>query len=170
MCQTDGEAVSTIFRTCADWTSRNSWLSPVLNEVMRLVADPWLSLIETWIGLRPDPYSLLETSRGGKGFVKATWVEHQVAHGDRHGSVEYEYHAEAMPEFLPKEYAEQIFECGRNLRILKSYHPLHPLVVASKPVSQANPRLHLAVDWEDIGRMQGTAAEYEEALRSAILL
>lgn len=168
-CASDGEMITAIFKSCAFHANQHTWLSNIFHEIMTLVTHNWLSLVESWIGLRPDPYASIELNRNGKGFVRAAYTSTQDAKGSQQGLVEFDYHPEAMPEFLPVEYRDQIFESGKNLRMLKSYHPHHPLVLQTGPASQTKLSLKLAVDWEDIERIQNKAAIYEKELRSEIL-
>ncbi|KAI5305468.1 hypothetical protein KEM56_004344 [Ascosphaera pollenicola] len=165
----DGEMITAIFRECTLHANQSTWLSGILHQIITLVTLNWLSLVESWIGLRPYPCTVIELNRNGKGFVRASCTLGTDAKKPHGVLVEFDYHPEAMPEFLPMEYRDQIFESGKNLRMLKTCHPHHPLVLQSGPAAHANLHLEITLDWEDIERIQDKASQYEKELRSEIL-
>lgn len=64
-CASDGEMITAIFKSCAFHANQHTWLSNIFHEIMTLVTHNWLSLVESWIGLRPDPYASIELNRNG---------------------------------------------------------------------------------------------------------
>ncbi|EGC47317.1 gamma-tubulin complex component GCP6 [Histoplasma capsulatum var. duboisii H88] len=76
---------------------------------------------------------------------------------------------EAMPIFVPADYAEMIFEGGKSLRLLEEFHPNHPLSVKSGASRSVNLTLECAFTWKDIDKIQQKANDYESRLRAEIL-
>ncbi|KKZ65344.1 hypothetical protein EMCG_01272 [[Emmonsia] crescens] len=166
---TDGAVISSVFSKCDHYSHEFIWLSGVLHELMALVAESWLSLVESWIGLRPEPQTLLELNRNKKGFINTEEV-----HGQNGGRIEaklvdYSFRPEAMPIFVPAGYAETIFESGKSLRLLKEFHPNHPLSLKSGTRRSMNLALECAFTWKDIDKIQQKANNYEAQLRAEIL-
>ncbi|KAI5284991.1 hypothetical protein KEM54_000906 [Ascosphaera aggregata] len=133
---------------------------------MTLVTNHWFALVESWIGLRPVPYT---SYSDGKGFIREVHTSHPDSNALQQQVLEFEYHPEAMPECLPQDYKDQIFETGKSLRMLRAYHPHHPLVRRSRRSTSSALSLRLAVEWEDIERIQSKASEYERELRCEML-
>ncbi|KAK2764317.1 hypothetical protein FQN54_009009 [Arachnomyces sp. PD_36] len=169
VAKSDAEAVTSVFRMGDDFAVQFHWLADILHEVMSRVAKPWLSLVETWIGLKPESSTLIELNGDGKSFVDTEYIDNISSAGIKTQSVEYFYQPDMMPSFVPSEQAASIFESGKNLRLLKSFHPSHPLAREDVLEDAAAPPLHCAASWEDIERTQKKVNEYEAALRTAIL-
>ncbi|EEH37175.1 hypothetical protein PAAG_07731 [Paracoccidioides lutzii Pb01] len=168
--QTDGAVISSVFTRCDQYSHKFTWLSDVLHELMSLVAESWLFLVETWIGLRPDPQTLIELNRNGKGFINTEEMKIQNGGGIEAMLVDYSFRPEAMPIFVPEGYAESIFESGKSLRLLKEFHPNHPLSVKSGTSRSTSLSLQCAFTWKDIDKIQQKANKYEAQLRAEILL
>lgn len=165
----DAEAVTSVFKKGDDFAVQFHWLADILHEVMSRVARPWLSLVETWIGLKPESSTLIELNSNGRSFVDAEYIDSISSAGIKSQSVEYYYQPDMMPSFVPSEQAESIFESGKNLRLLKSFHPSHPVSREDVLHDTAAPSLYCAASWEDIERTQKKVNEYENSLRAAIL-
>ncbi|OAX84504.1 hypothetical protein ACJ72_01120 [Emergomyces africanus] len=166
---TDGAVISSVFTKCDHYSHEFVWLSAVLHELMAQVAESWLSLVESWIGLRPEPQTLLELNRNKKGFINTEEVHGQNGERIESKLVDYSFRPEAMPIFVPAGYAETIFESGKSLRLLREFHPNHPLSVDSGTSRSMNLALECAFTWKDIDKIQQKANSYEAQLRAEIL-
>ncbi|OJD15866.1 hypothetical protein AJ78_03919 [Emergomyces pasteurianus Ep9510] len=166
---TDGAVISSVFTKCDHYSHEFIWLSTVLHELMTLVAESWLSLVESWIGLRPEPQTLLELNRNKKGFINTEKVHGQNGERIETKLVDYSFRPEAMPIFVPARYAETIFESGKSLRLLREFHPNHPLSANSGTSRSMNLVLECAFTWKDIDKIQQKANNYEAQLRAEIL-
>lgn len=167
--KSDAEAVTSVFRKGDDFAIQFHWLADILHEIMSRVARPWLSLVETWIGLKPESSTLIELNNDGKSFVDAEYTDHINSAGIKSQTADYYYRPDMMPSFVPTEQAESIFDSGKNLRLLKSFHSDHPLARTDVLQDTAVPSLHCAASWEDIERTQKKVNDYENSLRDAIL-
>ncbi|OAT04331.1 gamma-tubulin complex component GCP6 [Blastomyces gilchristii SLH14081] len=166
---TDGAVISSVFTKCDYYSHEFVWLSSVLRELMAMVAESWLSSVESWIGLRPEPQTLLEVNRNRKGFINTDEVHGQNCGRIEARLVDYSFRPEAMPIFVPAGYAETIFESGKSLRLLKEFHPNHPLSIKSGTSRSMNLALECAFTWKDIDKIQQKANNYEAQLRAEIL-
>ncbi|PGH11117.1 hypothetical protein AJ79_05062 [Helicocarpus griseus UAMH5409] len=167
--KTDGAVISSVFTKCDHYSHEFVWLSGVLHEMMSLVAESWLSVVESWIGLRPEPQTLMELNRNKKGFINTEEVRDQDARRIEAKLVDYSFRPEAMPIFVTEGYAQTIFESGKSLRLLKEFHPDHPLSVKSGASRATNMSLECAFTWKDIDEIQQKANDYEAQLRAEIL-
>ncbi|KAK2801958.1 hypothetical protein FQN50_007514 [Emmonsiellopsis sp. PD_5] len=166
--KTDGAVISSVFMKCDHFAHQFIWLSSILHEMMALVAESWVSVVESWIGLRPEPQTLIELNRNEKGFIDTEYVEKQNGRIETQ-PVDYSFRPEAMPVFVPEGYAETIFESGKSLRLLRMFHPNHPLS-RKRGTRQATPlSLNCAFTWQDIDEIQRKANDYEAQLRKEIL-
>jgi hypothetical protein len=165
----DAEAVSSVFTKGDGFAVQFHWLADILHEIMSRVARPWLSYVETWIGLKPESSTFVELTGDGKSFVEIEYIDRISSAGVKTRSVEYSYQPDMMPSFVPSIQAESIFESGKNLRLLKSLHHNHPLAREDVLYRAAAPSLQCAASWEDIERTQNKVDEYENSLSTEIL-
>ncbi|EEH06516.1 conserved hypothetical protein [Histoplasma capsulatum G186AR] len=166
---TDGAVISSVFTKCDHYSHEYAWLSGVLHELMALVAESWLLLVESWIGLQPEPQTMPELNRNEKSFIKTEEVDGRNSRSIEAKLVDYSFRPEAMPIFVPTDYAEMIFEGGKSLRLLEEFHPNHPLSVKSGASRSVNLTLECAFTWKDIDKIQQKANDYESRLRAEIL-
>lgn len=166
----DAQIISTLMDHAAVFALEYGWMENLMQEIVVRVADPWLSFIEGWIGLRPEESSLNELINSGVSFVG------QHVHDDgnkfRMGSskkIEYMYQGEHMPSFIPGDQAQAIYESGRSLRLLKKSHPNHPIARYDVLARSGQLHLHCATTWIDIENIQRKAEAYESKLRAEIL-
>ncbi|PGH11531.1 hypothetical protein AJ80_07097 [Polytolypa hystricis UAMH7299] len=163
---TDGEVISMVFTTCDHYAHQFVWLADILHEVTTRVAEPWCSLVESWIGLRPEPPTLIELSGNGRGFIDINYVSNATS--NRH-DVDLVFHSQAMPIFVPADHVQTIFESGKSLRLLKTFHPKHPLIRRNQVNNSISLSLQSSITWDDIDRIQQKANQYESILRTEIL-
>ncbi|KAL1955573.1 hypothetical protein VTO42DRAFT_8452 [Malbranchea cinnamomea] len=142
----DGEVISNVFKTCDHYSQKFMWLSEILHEIMTFVAKPWLALVATWIGLTP-------------------WTFEAAVFNlfDLNGPGD-------MPDIVPLEHVEAIFESGRILRLLRKAYPNHPLVKRGEGLTKLSSLpLEFAITWQDIDQIQLKAQAYEAQVRAEIL-
>lgn len=167
--KSDGEVISSVFARCDYYSDQFFWLNDVLREIMTLVAEPWLSSVESWIGLRPEPATLLEFDRNGKGFINFGVGGNSSREAMSAHSTNITLRLNAMPSFVPPDHAITIFESGKSLRLLKSFRAHHPLSRNISRKSSSSLSLEGGVTWDGINRIQRKANEYEAKLRAEIL-
>ncbi|KAL2006395.1 hypothetical protein VTN00DRAFT_9063 [Thermoascus crustaceus] len=168
--KSDGQVISIILAKCEHLAQRFSWMEDILLEVMFRVIAPWFALVETWVGLRGEAPTLTELSRNGTSFIGAEYSQDSNKLKTAESRmIEYLFRPDMMPSFIPSEQAEMIFESGKSLRLLKQSHPRHPIARDDVLSSSLPPKLHCAMTWADIERIQNRASEYESRLRVEIL-
>lgn len=165
----DAQAISIILDRAAYFSQRYVWMERLFNEMVIRVTQPWLNFVEAWIGLRSEEPTFVELMKSGRNFVELEHVEETWRINSRPARIEYRYHPDQIPSLIPAEQAQLIFESGRSLRLLKRSHPQHPIVNNGILCSALPPRLHCAIAWPDIERIQSRAQEYEAKLRAEIL-
>jgi hypothetical protein len=73
-----------------------------------------------------------------------------------------------MPPFMPEDVTETIFETGRNLRFIRSFHEDHPLAQQDVIISSDPPKAKWLYDWDAILRLESRAVAYRDSLIDAI--
>ncbi|KAF2279177.1 uncharacterized protein EI97DRAFT_411953 [Westerdykella ornata] len=131
-------------------------LRTLSSAILSCVSGPTLELIDEWIGTRREQIVTPIASK---------W-KFVVLEGDAddQGRTEYAYDPAMMPCFITSEDGNMIFETGKSLRFIRSYHPHHPLV----SLEVQPPNLQWRFNWKDIDSLAAEARAYERSLRSAI--
>lgn len=152
-----GQAIS----ECGDLYSRN-----MLREVMRRVSTPWTDSIEKWIGTKADHDLPLAKSlvERGSGFVELHRLSYTDDHGREKEHTEYALNRSKLPAFFPEDVAELIFETGRSLRFIRSFHPQHPLNNPAIISSCRPPRVEWLYSWTSILELEDRISCYKERL------
>lgn len=143
-------------------------LRDTMGEVLRVASQPWTDLVEEWIGLKKEEGIPISKAGPGKGFVRvddSMWVDDQ---GFELAEPDYFLDMDNMPSFVPDEVAQAIFETGRNLRFLQSYHPQHPLSSHSVVTTVKAPRLEWQYDWQSITRVEQEALTFHQAVSESL--
>ncbi|KAF7597637.1 hypothetical protein BBP40_000115 [Aspergillus hancockii] len=165
----EAQIVSVILEKSAHFSQTFIQMEDLFREVVTRTVHPFLEYVETWIGLRSETSSLTELGASGRGFVAFERYEGGLkATSSQATRMEYKYNPVEMPSFIPADQAQLIFESGRSLRLLKRFHPQHP--IASDAICNGDiPRLGCASTWTEIQRIQQKAQAYERNLRFEIL-
>lgn len=143
-------------------------LKETMGEVLRMVSKPWTEFVEEWLGLKKEAGVPLTKDGLGKGFVRvddSMWVDDQ---GFELAEPDYFLDMDNMPSFVPDEVAQAIFETGRNLRFLRSYHPQHPLASLSAVAAAKPPSLEWQYDWESITRVEQKALAFHRTVSETL--
>ncbi|GKZ33115.1 hypothetical protein AbraIFM66950_002893 [Aspergillus brasiliensis] len=164
----EAQIISVVSERAAHFSQLFDHIEPLLREIVSRIAEPWLTHVETWVGLRPETAASVELASTGRSFVVAESHEKNRKAISKTPRIDYKYLPENMPSFVPADLASLMFESGRSLRLLKTYHPQHPVANHSMHHSDT-PTFECAGTWFDITRIEKKAAEYEARLRSEIL-
>lgn len=167
--RSDGPVISDVFRKCDYFSRQYPWLTEILHEIVMSVSHPWLVLLESWIGLRPEPQTLIELDGNGTGFISPSYTEEQPLRKQRNKAIAYDFRPEAMPIFVPSNHAQQIFTSGIGLRLLQKFQPDHPLIQPRGIQAKYQLSLSYAITWSDLERIQLIAYDYEKKLQKDIL-
>lgn len=165
----DADVISIVLREVAYFSQTFAWMGTLLHEIAVCVAEPWLKIVEAWVGLRPETATLIEQMRSGKGFVSLEHREEKNRMKLEPSRIDYRYCPSQIPSFIPADQGQLIFETGRSLRLLKQSHPHHPIANGVVLRRMDPPSLNCALTWADIERIQGRAYGYEAKLRDEIL-
>lgn len=160
----DSTLLSLVYTEAQSAELSEPFLRDTMSEVLRMVSKPWTDLVEEWIGLKKEEGIPITKDSPGKGFVRvddSIWVDDQ---GFELAEPDYFLDMDNMPSFVPDEVAQAIFETGRNLRFLQSYHPQHPLSSYSAITAAKPPRLEWQYDWESITRVEQKALAFHRAI------
>jgi hypothetical protein len=165
----ESEIVSTLLVKCDSHVQRLPWMAEILHETIARCTRPWLTLVETWIGLRSERPLLAQLSSMKNSFMEAE-ASPELGRKQRAPlDVEYLYRPAMMPSSVPADQARLVFETGKALRLLKQEQPNHPIAREDVLNSSNPPALDCAFSWEDIEQIQSKAREYERQLREEIL-
>lgn len=143
------------------------YLRDTMREVLKMVSKPWTDFVAEWIGLKPEEGIIMTKEGPGKSFVKVDnrmWVDD---FGLEMEEPDFFLDEEKMPSFVPDDVGQMIFETGRNLRFLRTYHPDH-LLSHMEVDDSVCPRLEWQFDWDDITRIEHKAAVYQQAVFDAL--
>lgn len=165
----DAHVISAVIEKAAHFSQVFGSMENLFHEVVARVIAPLLHYVEAWVGLRTETPALLEMAAKSEGFVAVERYEGRAgSRSAKAATLQYHYRPKQMPTFIPPEQAELIFETGRSLRLLRQYHPQHP-IANDAILHKEGPNLHCARSWCDIERIQKKAQQYEAELRSEIL-
>lgn len=163
----EAHLISIILDRAAYYSHTFDQLEDLLREVVARLIEPFLSYVEGWIGFRPETSILMELADKGKSFVALEYHDEGSKAASKTPRIEFKYRPDQMPSFVPLDQAQLIFECGQSLRLLKRFHPQHP--IANNTFTTRSPNLECVSSWNDIERIQNKAYEYEKKLRIEIL-
>ncbi|KMK62702.1 Gamma-tubulin complex component [Aspergillus fumigatus Z5] len=165
----DAQVISAVIEKAAHYSEAFGSMENLFRELVARVIAPWLQYVEAWVGLRTETPALVDLAAKSEGFVAVERYEGRAgSRSMKASSLQYRYHPEQMPTFIPAEQADLIFETGRSLRLLRRYHPQHP-IANDAILTKDSPNLRCAGSWSDIERIQKKAQQYETQLRSEIL-
>ncbi|KAE8380568.1 Spc98 family-domain-containing protein [Aspergillus bertholletiae] len=165
----DAQIFSIVLEKAAHFSQTFNHMEDLFHEIVIRTVYPFLEHVETWIGLRLDASTLKELAADGRSFVALEYSQdNSKTTSSPSTRLDYRYNPAEMPSFIPPDQADLIFESGRSLRLLKRFHPQHP--ISSEGVCNGDvPKLSCASTWTDIERIQQKAKTYENTLRSEIL-
>ncbi|KAL5361769.1 Spc98 family-domain-containing protein [Aspergillus floccosus] len=162
---TESQIISIVLARAAHFSQTFSHMENLFREIATRVVRPFLDHIEGWVGFRSETPTSKELARSGRSFVSLRHLEEKDKQISKTEMDHYTYCPEQMPSFIPADQARLIFESGRSLRLLKRFHPRHPIASDRR----CNPTLDCARSWAEIERIQSKAQTYERELRAEIL-
>lgn len=166
--ENDEAMLSQLFEEIQRLEYKATFMRDILLEVLARVSRPFLDFAGAWMGLQKDACFALDEIGTGKSFVKVDdnlWVGEERF--EKQGP-DFVFDPTLVPSFFPADDARIMFETGRSLRFLKTYHPDHALARADI-VSYINPpKLEWAFSWQSIEEIQARALQYETDLKTAV--
>ncbi|KHN98174.1 Spc97/Spc98 [Metarhizium album ARSEF 1941] len=166
----DEEILSVVFQEASRFEFSERHIRDIFCEILRRSSTPWVESIEEWLGTRREMGVPFVRSNVGesKGFVT---VDVQVFIDDFGREVEdidFRLDIGKVPRFLPRDIAESIFETGRNLRFIRTFHPDHVLARSDVIVSNRPPVAGWLFDWGSLLNLEDHIAQYQDRLLDAI--
>ncbi|KAK0102807.1 hypothetical protein ONS95_000994 [Cadophora gregata] len=166
--RSDESMLSTIFEEIQLLEHRTDALREILLEILSRVSHPWLAFASEWLGLQREAGVPLTKDGPGKSFVTVDtkeWVDDQ---GLVMNEPDYVLDYDKVPAFIAPEDARAMFEVGKSLRFLRSYHAGHPLARLDVVASANPPILEWKFSWQDIVHVESKALRYERDLIQAL--
>ncbi|KAI6353887.1 hypothetical protein MCOR25_008839 [Pyricularia grisea] len=165
---TDEKLLSLLFEAAHTAEYGDEFLRIITRDILQAVSRPWLEFAEEWVGLRPETGIPISKDGRGKGFVT---VETQVYGENTEHELEdadYFLKEDNVPSFFPDDVAKLLFETGKNLRFIWSYHNDHPLSRPQTVGESQAPGLDWMFGWEDITRLELDVLAYEQRLSDTV--
>ncbi|KAL4781394.1 Spc98 family-domain-containing protein [Aspergillus varians] len=163
----EAQIISSVFRLAAHYSHIYGQMENLFREIVFKVTGPWLTYVESWIGVRPETPTSIESLTSGRNFVLLEKLEGRGKLQSQE-RLDYVYLPDQMPTFIPPDQAQLIYESGRSLRLLKRSHPNHPLANDGTRIVDT-PNLGCAGTWTELERIQTKARDYESRLRAEVL-
>ena len=163
-CPCDEELLSKLYDFVQGFEHTDTWLRPVMYEILARGSKPWLESVGNWLGLNTTHVF------GGQchNFVTTRKESRKGEGGKTFDEVQYEFLPGQMPCFIGEDDAKVIFETGRALRLLKVHTPEHPLANLRTLHLAENSALDWQFSWHDIENVQLKASLYQSRLMEAI--
>ncbi|KAI1272574.1 Spc97/Spc98 family protein [Xylaria sp. FL0933] len=166
--RTDEQVLSQVFSETEVLENDQSLLPALMCELLSRVTEPWTDFAEKWIGVKAEEGFPITKDSPGKSFVKVDNISRVDDFGFEVDEREYVLDEARMPNFIPPDIALVMFEVGKNLRLLRTYHPDHPLCDPGLIASCKPPALKWLFDWRSIEDLQEDVKLYERAMLQKI--
>lgn len=160
----DGEYLSKIYGFVQNYEHMDTWLQPLMYEILARVSRPWLESVGEWLGLNIDPACRALGQR--HKFVIERKEMREREDGKELEETRYEFLPHLMPKFISSDDIEVIFETGQGLRLLQAHAPEHPLVNPNLICEVCPLEWHFS--WQDVGNLQYEANSYKSKVVDAI--
>lgn len=162
----DEEYLSKIYGFVQNYEHMNTWLQPLMYEILARVSRPWLESVGEWMGLNRDPASRALGQR--HNFIIERKGIREREDGKELEETQYEFLPNLMPKFISSDDIEVIFETGQGLQLLQAHAPEHPLVNPDLICSTVVCPLEWHFSWHDVGNIQYEASSYKSKVVDAI--
>ncbi|OAA47752.1 Spc97/Spc98 [Metarhizium rileyi] len=166
----DEEILSLVFEEASAVEFGERYIRDMLCEILRRVSAPWVESIEEWLGTRREVGMPFVKSNIGesKGFVTVDAEVFTDDFGREVEDIDFRLDISKVPRFLPFDVAESIFETGRNLRLIRSFHPDHVLARSDVITSHRPPAAGWLFDWGSVWDLENRIAQYQNNILHTI--
>lgn len=166
----DEEILSLVYHTASSVDDGENYIRYIFREILQRVSAPWVETIEEWIGTRQEGGMPLTKANVGdaRGFVKVEAEAYVDDFGREEVEIDFRLDSSKIPDFMPKDVIDTIFETGRNLRFIKSFHPKHLLAQESLTELIQPPKAEWHYNWDSILDLESRVACYRDSLRDAL--
>lgn len=166
----DEQLITVVFERAFAAESGEVWLRSLMQMILQRISKPWIELLEEWIGTRREqgmPFSKTSLNES-KGFVKVE-AEMYVDHfGQEVQDINFRLDWERVPDFMPAEVVQTIFESGRNLRFIRESHPKHALARPDLIISAQPPAAEWLYAWGDVLKLEDRVVDYRKRLLEVV--
>jgi hypothetical protein len=166
----DNDIITLVYRHASLADVDETFVRNMMRELLSRVSSPWIDFFQEWIGTKHEVGPpLLPTSLGlSKWFITVDAQTYVDDFGREVEDVGFRLHRKGMPVFVPDDLAQSIFETGRNIRFIRTFHPRHALAQPSL-LSWGNvPQAKWLFDWDSIEGMEQNVADYNRRLVDAV--
>ncbi|KAI1192216.1 Spc97/Spc98 family protein [Nemania serpens] len=167
--RTDEQLLFQVFRETEVLENDRSLLRALMWEILSRVTEPWIEFVQQWIGVKAEEGFPITKEGPGKSFVGVQNISRVDDLGFEMDERDYVLDEAHVPGFISSDMALVMFEAGKNLRLLRTHHPDHPLCYIGIVASSKPPHLKWLFDWEVIKNIQREVKRYEEAMLQRIL-
>ncbi|KID96805.1 gamma-tubulin complex component GCP6, partial [Metarhizium majus ARSEF 297] len=166
----DEEILSLVFQEASTFEFSERYIRDMLCEILRRISTPWVESVEEWLGTRREVGMPFARSNIGetKGFVTVDVEVFIDDFGREVEDIDFRLDIGRVPQFLPSDIAESIFETGRNLRFIRTFHPDHILARSDVVMSNRPPAARWLFDWASILDLEDRIAQYKDRILDAI--
>lgn len=167
---TDEEMLTILYNYASLTDNDESYARDISKELLQTISQSWIEFMEEWMGTTRETGVLLSKANVGsrKGFVTVASETRMDDFGREVEDVDYRLLHSALPEFLPNDIAQSLFQAGRNLRFIRSFHPTHALARQETIISQRPPKMQWVYRWADVLELVQEVKSYRERLVAAI--
>lgn len=166
----DHEILSIMFQFASLSDSDEPYAREMARELLQRVSGPWIMFLEEWMGTKKEQgIPLTKTDVGtAKGFVKVELTTHTDDFGRDIEEVDFQLMHKAIPEFMPTEMMESIFQTGRSLRFIKAFHSNHLLAQPDSLELIPPPSAQWIYSWQDVLQLEERVTQYRDRIAEAI--
>ncbi|ODA76313.1 hypothetical protein RJ55_08158 [Drechmeria coniospora] len=166
----DEDVLSLVFNAASSADDGEAYIRHIFRELLRRVSVPWIEMVEEWIGTRRETGIPLTKSNLGqaRGFIKVKTDVYVDDFGREIRHVDFQLAHDKVPSFMPVDIVESIFETGRNLRFIRSFHPDNSLARQAVIESCRPPKVEWLYDWHAILDLETRVSRYHDNLRRAM--
>lgn len=164
------DVLSAVYNYAACSDEGEPFTRAVSRELLQQVSVPWVDFFQQWLGIRKESGVPLSISSVGasKGFITVGSESYTDDFGRQVEDVDFRLDPKAIPDFLPEELSKTVFETGRNLRFIQTFHPNHPLAHDHVIQSSGPPELRFLYGWNEVLRLQDRVTQYRDNIWTAI--
>lgn len=166
----DQEILSLVYHTASSVDDGENYIRYIFREILGRVSSPWVETMEEWVGTRREAGMPLTKANLGeaRGFVRVEAEAYVDDFGREQIDVDFRLDCSKVPDFMPRDIVETIFETGRNLRFIRSFHPGHMLAQESLVQLTQPPKAEWHYDWGSILDLEVRVRHYRESLQEAL--
>ncbi|KAK6336731.1 hypothetical protein TWF718_009520 [Orbilia javanica] len=160
----DFQLLSATFEQIQQSEYKSDWLRHLLLLMLQRITRPWLTMVSKAIGITIESTPFVDDIFADEGFF-IELGDPVLQEGEEEPHNDLIFAPSNIPSFLMVEEAEKIHETSRGLRLLRRFHPTHPLL-SGNGVEKVNMRWSFS--WDELQSIDLEAATHEKRLQLAM--